>query len=295
MAVLLIAAVAAAACGGSGEPASGRGPLRVVATTAVLGQIAGEVGQGRIELVVLIPPGADPHDFQLTTDARRAIEDADLILQHGLGLDEFLDLATGSSGSDVAAISSGVTLRVVDGEPDPHVWLDADNAQVMIENVAAALSAADPDGAEAYGEAAHAYVARVQAADRAAAAAIGPVPPGDRVVITNHDSLGYLLDRYEIRSAGSVIPGLSTAAEPSARDIAGLIRAIRQGKVRLIIAEGSVEPRIARQIAADTGTTIIDDLYGDTLGEPGTPTGTIDGVILFDVERIAEGLLAAGY
>ncbi|MFQ5382793.1 MAG: metal ABC transporter substrate-binding protein, partial [Dehalococcoidia bacterium] len=205
------------------------------------------------------------------------------------------DLATGSSGSDVAAISSGVTLRVVDGEPDPHVWLDADNAQVMIENVAAALSAADPDGAEAYGEAAHAYVARVQAADRAAAAAIGPVPPGDRVVITNHDSLGYLLDRYEIRSAGSVIPGLSTAAEPSARDIAGLIRAIRQGKVRLIIAEGSVEPRIARQIAADTGATIIDDLYGDTLGEPGTPTGTIDGVILFDVERIAEGLLAAGY
>ncbi len=290
---LLPAAVALQGCGGDSGNGNTGGPLRVVATTAVVGQIAEELGQDRVELTVLIPPGADPHDFQLTTEARRAIEDAALILQHGLGLDEFLDLAADPSRSEIRVVSAGATLRVLDGEADPHVWLDADNAQTMIENVASAFIEADPEGADIYRTRADAYTARVRAADEAAAAAISAVPAAERVVITNHDSLGYLLDRYGIRSAGSVIPGLSTAAEPSARDIARLIQSIREDGVRLIVAEGSVEPRIARQIAADTGATIIDDLYGDTLGEPGTDTGSVDGVILFDITRIAEALLSS--
>ena len=101
--------------------------------------------------------------------------------------------------------------------------ITADNASVMVANIAEALAAADPSGAASYRAAAEAYRTALRDADQDARSLLEAIPADDRVVVSNHDSLGYFLDRYAIRQVGTVIPGLSTAAEPSARDIADLI------------------------------------------------------------------------
>ena len=285
--LLFVALLAASSCGGS-ESDDGR--LQVVATTAVIGALVDEVAGTQVSLTVLIPAGVDPHEFELRTSDRRAVDGADVLLRHGLGLDDFLGGVIDSDDSRLRTISDGASLREVNGNTDPHIWLDADNARVMLENVLAALTAADPESGAEYSTRAAAYAEQLSESDAQARGLIEKIPQADRVVVTNHDSLGYFLDRYAIESVGSVIPGLSTAAEPSARDVAELIELIDSRGVGAVLAEGSASPRIAAQLAADTGIPIVDDLHGDTLGAAGSGTDTLHGVILHNAERIATAL-----
>jgi len=289
LATLFIVALGGLACAG-GDDEGGDGRLPVVATTAIIAALADEIGGDRISLTVLIPAGTDPHEFELRSRDRRAIDRARVLLRHGVGLDAFLDDVVKPGDARATTVTDNIRARVVDGETDPHAWHDADNVAVMIDNIARALAAADPDGAPAYEAAAAAYRETIAAADREARALIETVPPSQRVVVTNHDSLGYFLDRYGIRSAGSVIPGLSTAADPSAKDIADLVGIIRSEGVRAILAEGSVDPKIARQLAADTGVRIVDDLFGDTLGPPGSEAATVHGMLVYNARRISDAL-----
>src|SRR5690606_20840692 len=106
----------------------------------------------------------------------------------------------------------------------------------------------------------------------------------------NHDAFGYFIERYELMLAATVIPGLATEAEPSAREIAELVDLIERESVRAIFADSSVDPTIAAQIARDTGVPLVPDLYGDSLGEPGSGAETVDGMLLTNARKIAEAL-----
>jgi zinc/manganese transport system substrate-binding protein len=309
MAALALALAAlVVACGGDRATGSTEGKLRVVATTVQIEALAREVGGGLIELHGIVPAGADAHEFEPTASDLAAIEDADLILRHGVGLDEWLD-GTLSAARDaaVAEVTAGIQLQRGEAEhhgddeeeeeehegeeaADPHVWHDPDLAKIMVQNIAAALSAADPENRQAYERNSTAYQATLDETKQQVQAIIDEIPEANRKLVTNHDAFGYFTRAFGLEVVGAVIPSVTTEAEPSASDTAQLLDLIAAEGVKAIFAESSVNPDLARTLASDAGILIVDDLYGDSLGEPGSGAETVHGMLLFNARKIADAL-----
>lgn len=297
--LLLLAAIplfAAAGCGagaGSGSDAGGGG-LRVVATIAPVGALARAVAGDNLALTVLVKPGVDPHQYDLSPGDRKALEQANVILRNGIGIDAFLDdtidprrAVTVTDGIQARRANVPAGQAVAD---DPHVWHDPLNAMRMVDNIAAAFAAKDPANAATYRANAERYKQKLQQVDAEVRAIIDTIPPANRKVVTNHDSIGYFLARYNLEYVGAVIPSLSTGAEPSAQDVARLSDLIRSAGVKAIFAESSVNPKVAEQIGRDTGVRVVTGLYADSIGLPGSGADTIDGMLLANARTIAEGL-----
>lgn len=297
---LLVASVAAACSGDSGAPAFKDGErLRVVASVAAVGALAEAVGGGLVDLDVLAGPGVDVHDFELSPADRRKIAEAHLVVHIGLGLDAFVERS--ASKGQLVTLGDGLPVLRRAGEPtgdhasgqedyDPHVWHDVDNAKAMANALAEAFASVDKANAAAYRANAAALAGRLDATDRQVRALFDAIPVTNRKVVTNHDAIGYFLDRYGLEFVGAVIPARTTAAEPSAKDIASLAALIKEEGVRAIFAESSVDPKVAQQLARDTGVKIIEGLYADSLGPPGSGADTIEGMLLANATKIAEAL-----
>lgn len=294
-AIVAAGAMLASACGG-GDGSDSGGRLNVVATTVQITAIAERLGGEHIALRGIVPAGADAHEFEPTAKDLAAIEDARLILRHGAGLDDWLDdtLAAGDSAR-VVTVTDGIALERPalasdGGGMDPHVWQDPERAKMMVRNVARALAGADAANAAAYDRAANEYEAALDAARAEAQRIIDEIPAERRKMVTNHDAFGYFARAFGLEVVGAVIPGASTQAEPSAKDTGALLDVIRAEGVRAIFAESSVDARLARTLASDAGVTIVDDLYGDSLGKPGSGAETIEGMWLANARSIAGAL-----
>jgi zinc/manganese transport system substrate-binding protein len=300
-AAVAIAALLAACTGATGAtPDSSPARLSVVATTTQVGEAARAVGGDAIDLTVLLAPGVEAHDFEITPTAAAAIERADLILESGAGLESWLDEALVTIGGQdrVRDMSSDIELRApqeTEGEHadelDPHYWLSAPNAIAMVENVRTALSEAQPDAANDFAERASAYVTRLEAADAEIRGLIEEIPGDRRGIVTNHDALGYFLDEYDLRFVGSVFPSLDVSAEPDPGQLAELVETIRSEGVTAIFAESAVNPSLAEAIADESGARVVDDpLYTDSLGPPGSGAETLDGMLLHNARVIHDAL-----
>jgi len=310
-----VLAVVLAGCSSGGTSAPDDGPLRVVATTTQVGSVASEIGGDAIDLTVLLRPGIEAHDFELTPATGAALEDADLILVSGAGLEDWLDdtLETIGGADRVRDLSAGVSLRVPGedepgpegddddagedgpaGEVDPHYWLSAPNAIVMAENARDALADAAPDHAGAFAERAAALTERLQAADAEVRAMIDEIPADDRRIVTDHDALGYFIDEYGLEFVGSVFPSLDVSSEPSAQEIETLVADIREQGVTAIFTESSVNPRLAAAVAEETDARLVDEaIYTDSLGPGGSGADTLDGMLLHNARVIRGGLLGS--
>lgn len=310
-----VLAVVLAGCSSGGTSAPDDGPLRVVATTTQVGSVASEIGGDAIDLTVLLRPGIEAHDFELTPATGAALEDADLILVSGAGLEDWLDdtLETIGGADRVRDLSAGVSLRVPGedepgpegddddagedgpaGEVDPHYWLSAPNAIVMAENARDALADAAPDQAGAFAERAAALTERLQAADAEVRAMIDEIPADDRRIVTDHDALGYFIDEYGLEFVGSVFPSLDVSSEPSAQEIETLVADIREQGVTAIFTESSVNPRLAAAVAEETDARLVDEaIYTDSLGPGGSGADTLDGMLLHNARVIRGGLLGS--
>jgi zinc/manganese transport system substrate-binding protein len=298
---LLLAVVVAGCSAGGTEDASG-GSLRVVATTTQVGSIAEEVGLDAIDLTVLLHPGVEAHDYEMTPADAAAVEDAALILHSGAGLETWLDDALTTIGTDavIVDLSEGVALREVgEGEPgdegdqhmDPHYWLSGPNAIQMVRNVAAALDEASPSDAAAFDQHAETLIGRLEATDAEVRALMEQIPEDRRGIVTNHDALGYFIDEYGLQFVGSIFPNLDVSAEPSPRDLAELIETIQREGVVAIFSESAVNPELAKTVAAETGAQFVDEpLYTDSLGPPGSGADTLDGMLLHDATVIHDAL-----
>jgi len=305
--VFVIAFVAACGDSDSGSPGSSDDKLRVVATTVQIEALTREVGGDLIELHGVVPAGADAHEFEPTASDLAAIEDADLILRHGIELDDWLDgTLSAARNAAVALVTGGIELQrgeahrhgdeehedeeQDDDAADPHVWHDPDLAKIMVQNIVAALIAADSRNRDAYEANSAAYQAVLDETKGQVQAIIDEIPAANRKLVTNHDAFGYFTRAFGLEVVGAVIPSVSTEAEPSAADTARLLDTIEAEGVRAIFAETSVNPGLARTLASDAGIAIVDDLYGDSLGEPGSGAETVHGMLLFNARKIAEAL-----
>jgi ABC-type Zn uptake system ZnuABC Zn-binding protein ZnuA len=296
---LVAIVLALAACRG-GAPSPDDGRLRVVATTTQVGEAARGVGGDDIALTVLLKPGAEAHEFEITPTAAAAIERSDLILESGAGLEAWLEGAlTTIGGRDrLRDMSAGIELRAPDdpagaGAADPHYWLTAPNASRMVENVRDALSAARPDLAAAFAARAGTYLKRLELADVEIRRLMAEIPADRRGIVTNHDALGYFIDEYGFRFVGSIFPSLDVSADPNPSQLAKLADTIGREHVAAIFSESAVNPRLARAIADETGAHVVDEpLYTDSLGPAGSGADTLDGMLLHDAQVIHDALAA---
>ena len=161
------------------------------------------------------------------------------------------------------------------GEADPHAWQSVANAKVYVANIRDALVTADPAGKAAYQANAEAYLARLDALDREVKAAVAAIPADRRRIISTHDAFGYFQQAYGVEF---VAPrGVSTEAEPSARDVASIINQVKRQKIPAVFLENVIDPRLMEQIARETGARIGGKLYSDALtGENGVAPSYIE-------------------
>lgn len=272
-------------------------PLRVVATTTIVGDVVAQVGGDAIELTVLLPPGADPHTYEPTPTDMTAVFRAHVLFVNGLGLEEFLERTLRNADSDlpVVPVSAGIQPRRMEehehehtGEVDPHVWLDVRNVMVWVENIRQALSALDPDHADLYAANAAAYLAELKTLDVWIQEQVASMPPQNRKLVTNHPAFGYFADRYGFEQVAAVYP-ISPGTEPSAREIAELEDIIRRFGVSAIFAETTVHPRLAEQVARDTEVRLV-TLYTGSLGGPGSGAETYVAMMRYNTRAIVEAL-----
>jgi zinc/manganese transport system substrate-binding protein len=273
----LLALLALCALASEGAHAA-EGKLRVVASFSILGDIVKNVGGDRVGVATLVGPDGDAHVFEPTTADARALAKADLVFVNGLGLEGWMERliqAAGYKGPLVVA-SDGAPPRtmVEDGRTvaDPHAWQDLSNGRRYVENVAAGLAAADPQGAAAYRAAAAAYEAELAAKDKWVRAELATVPAERRKIITSHDAFGYFGAAYGVTVLAPV--GVSTEAEPSAGGLARLIRQMRQEGVRVVFLENMTNPKLIETLASEAGARVGGTLYADALSPPGGPADT---------------------
>ena len=174
------------------------------------------------------------------------------------------------------------------GAYDPHAWQDLGNAVLYVAEITEALSEADPDGAATFAANAAAYVDAIEALNAEGHATLGALADDRRTVLTNHDAFAYFAGAYGITFVAP--QGISTEAEPSARDVAALIRQIRDDGIDAVFLENLADNRLVEQIAAETGATVGGVLYADALSAPGTPGSTYLGMMRHNIEVLAKAL-----
>ncbi|MEA2639707.1 MAG: zinc/manganese transport system substrate-binding protein [Chloroflexota bacterium] len=273
------------------------GGLRVLATTTQIQDFVTNVGGDRITMVPVLGGDDDPHEYQPTADDARNVANADVIFQNGVGLETWLDKLAQNAKPSTLIVKLGeaasIPIRAGDAEEpagDPHVWMDPTNVQLMVLVIRDTLSRADPANGPVYATNAAAYTGQLTQLDNDIRGQWAILPPEQRKLVTNHDAFGYYVARYGLIFVGSVIPSLSTEAEPSAAETQQLIQNIQAQDVKAIFTESSINPRLAAQISQQTGVRIYSSLYGDSLGQPGSPGDTYVKMMLYNTDIMIAGM-----
>jgi len=269
--------------------------VAVATTTTQIQDFVRNIGGDRVAVSGILKPNVDPHDYEPTVEDANAIAKADLIVVHGAGLDTWMEktVKTGNANAPIITATSGIKLLKGDAndpEGDPHVWFDPTLVQTMVMIIASALAKVDPASASAYQANAKTYNDQLTQLDGQLKGIFNQVPKEQRKLVTNHDAFRYLAGRYDLTIVGAVIPSISDTAEPSAKQVNDLINTIKREKVKAIFAETSANPKVAQQVAQETGIAIIDTLYADTLGPPGSAADTYLKMMVYDATTIAGGL-----
>ncbi|GGK12570.1 adhesin B [Deinococcus malanensis] len=280
-------------------------PLKVSATTSIMADFVRVVGGSRVQVNVIVPAGGDSHTFQPSTGVIRSLSLSRALFANGAGLEPWLPkLRTAIPKAQLITLTQGLKLHEPDHEEveaashddhgalDPHAWWDPTLAAGYVRNVYKALSALDPAGKALYAKNSAAYLKQLSAADAYAKKLFASVPPASRRIVTNHESLHYLAERYGLRVVGTVIAGLGTEREPSARELAQLVQAVRKSGARVIFTEQSVNTRLAQTLARESGARIAPALYTDALGPKGSAGATYLGALRFNVDTIVSALRA---
>jgi len=293
-------------------------PLQVVATTSIVADVVGQVGGERVTVTTLLPIGTDVHTYEPAPQDLAKVAEARLVFVNGAGLEEFLQVLIENAGSAdrVVEVSKGIELKDFgahthdhegeehshegeehshEGEEhsheggDPHTWVDPNNVKIWVENIRAALTAADPAGEEIYRANAQAYLAKLDELDAWVRQQVEQIPPQNRKLVTDHLLFGYFAERYGFEQIGAIIPGYSTAAQPTAQELAAIEDAIREFGVKAVFVGKTINPTLAQRVAEDTGIQLV-GLYHGSLSAAGGEAATYLDYIRYNVTQMVNAL-----
>lgn len=292
------------------SPAQAQTPakkLAVVASFSILADLAKEVGGDRIEVKSLVGPNADAHVYRATPQDAKLVKEADVLVVNGLGFDGFVPRLIRSSGSKARVITVTNGLKPLEkpksgghdhghshghshdhGKHDPHAWQSIEAAKTFVANIRDGLIAADPTGEAVFRASAERYLAELDKTKAEITAMLATIPQDNRLAIANHDAFRYFTRDFGIRIEGA--RGLSTEAEPSAKDIARIVRIAKERKAKAVFLENIADPRIAAQLAKETGAKLGGVLYSDALTDEKGPAPTYLAMMRHNARTLVEAL-----
>ena len=291
-------------------------PLKVVASFSIIGDFARNVGGDRVEITTIVGPDGDAHAYEPKPADAVAMAGADVVLVNGLHFEGFLQRLIEASATKAAIVELTRGLTPIafkaefaeaddhadeaheqahdghgPGPTDPHAFQSVANAKIYVKNIADAFCAADTQGCVGYQTNAAAYDKKLDELDAEIREAIGSIPQNKRVVITSHDAFGYFEHQYGLTFLAP--QGISTDAEPSAADVAKLVRQVRQDKAAAIFVENITNPKLIEQIAGETGIKVGGTLYSDALSKPDGPASTYIDMMRNNIARIKGAILGS--
>lgn len=287
---LLALALLLGACAGATSLTSPPGTLPVVTTTTVFADIVRNIGGDRVSVRSIIPAGVGPEDYEPKPDDARLLAGARLIVKNGVGLDDFLDrlLAANSQTTPVVTLGDGIPTMTVDGEANPHFWLDPTLVRDhYLPSIVAALSSADPSGAPIFEANAAAYAKQLTALDTALTAKVASIPEANRKLVTFHDAFPYFARHFGFELVGVILQNVGQ--EPTAADLAALVAKVKAAGVSAVFSESQTSSKLSQTLADEAGIhRIVTTLYNDALGP--APADTYLGMMTWNVDQIVSAL-----
>jgi zinc/manganese transport system substrate-binding protein len=272
-------------------------PLPVVATFSILGDLVQVVGGDRVKVTTLVGPNADAHTFEPKPMHAKAILQSRLFVINGLNFEPWAQKLAKSANfkGQTLIASQGIAPRSMPpdkghahADTDPHAWQDPSQVVVYVKNIEKSLSSLDPAGASSYQKNSDDYIRQLLALDQFAQAQLAAIPLQSRQVITSHDAFGYFAARYQIRFLAP--QGINADAEPSAKEVAQLIRQIKRDQIKAVFVENMSNPKLLAQITRDTGVTMGPKLYVDALSGPNEPGSSYLKMMHHNVTQLVAGM-----
>lgn len=283
-------------------------PSDVLVTTSIIGDAAERIGGGRVKVDVLMGPGTDPHRYQPVAGDLGRLSSAKLVLFNGLHLEgKMTDHLENAPGGRAVAVTRDIPADrllhadVDGGQHDPHVWFDVQLWKTCVGTIRDAMCEKFPEHADSFRANAAAYLNELEELDREVKEKAKGLGADRRKLVTSHDAFGYFARAYGFEVKG--LQGVSTGAESGTTRVSELARYIADNKIPALFTETSVPERGLQQVL-DTvqrqhgwRVKLVGDneaLYSDSLGEPGSPTGTYAGTVRHNIDVIVKHLGASG-
>ena len=283
LASILAMSVFASGCSKKAESNVDTDKLTVYTTVFPVYDFVRNIGQDKVNLNYIIPPGVEPHDYEITPKVLKDIQNADLLIKNGLGIDNFVDKIESESDLKIVTASEGITPLTYSeeeehdhdhdheeeisdehnhGEYDPHVWLDIDLAIKECTNIKDALIESDEENKEYYEENYNNYIKELENLNTKYNKELKNITKND--IIVSHDAYGYLCEKYDINQIS--ITGISANQEPSLSKISEISNYVKDNNIKYILFDGLVNPKVSQTIAneANVDTAILYSIDGLT-------------------------------
>ncbi len=271
--ILLALAVffALAACGKDASPSQDADLPQIVVTYSILGSLVSDVVGSSAQVTVLMPNGADPHQWQPSAKDIETLNNADLVVTNGLGLEggladvieqvvkEKVSVFVATDHIKVRLVGEGEGADPSDadqsvGAEDPHLWMDPMTLIDVVEALVETLALANIDVTEQGMK----VTEDLATLDNEVGKMVGEIPEDKRQLVTGHESLGYFAARYGFSLTGAVIPGLSSESESAAGDLSALKEKIVEQQVNVIFTELGTDRDVVDALATDAGVTVVE-------------------------------------
>jgi len=254
------------------QPSISSSKKSIVVTYSILGSVVKELVGDQASVIVSIPNGLDPHEWEPSARDIEAINKADLVIENGLGLEGGMQktlAAAKSNGVRFFTASDYITVRHVgsgegipSGDPDqalgaadPHLWMDPVGMKSVVSALAPVLMKDLNLDVTAQ---AQSLEARLDTLNNEVSNTVAALPQDNRKLVTGHESMGYFAQRYGFKLVGVIVPSLSSEAEVSAADLATLKQAIDDNHVKAIFTELGTSPAVAKAIGDETGVKVVE-------------------------------------
>jgi ABC-type Zn uptake system ZnuABC Zn-binding protein ZnuA len=307
IAMLTLSALFLTGCGSASQGSDNA--VSVLASTSFLADIAQNVAGDRLTVDSLLPIGSDPHAYQAAPSDVAKISESDLLILNGVEYEHFVKSLLENAGGERIIIEatagleahpaeehtdeaeSGAGSEHEAGHPvgDPHMWLDPNLVITYVENIRDGLMQVDADGAEIYNANADAYITQLKDLDAWIVEQVNTIPAERRLLVTNHEAMGYFAERYGFEVVDTILPSFSSEAGASAQEIVAAVEAVRSSGAPAIFLGEVENADLANQIASETGVKVVSDLYLESLTD-GVPAATYIDMMKHNVTSIVSGL-----
>lgn len=275
-------------------PAAAAERLKVVTTFTILADMASNVAGDKADVVSIIKPGAEVHNYQPTPKDIVRAQDAGLILRNGLNLELWFEkFLANLSGVPSVTVSDGVEPMGISqgpysGKPNPHAWMSPENAKLYVDNIARAMADADPANAEAYKANAETYKAQIDDAAAPVREVLASIPEERRWLVTSEGAFSYLARDFGLKEL--YLWPINADQQGTPKQVKQVIDMVRANNIPAVFSESTVPDGPAKQVARETGAKYGGVLYVDSISDAGGPVPTFLDLLKVTANTIAEGL-----